>query len=338
MILPNADAPLVHGGDLDAARRLFPNAPEPFLDLSTGINPNPYPIPALPPELFAQLPQPAALSRLMGCAATAYAAPSEENVVAASGAQVLVSLLAQALPPGRAVILGPTYAEHARAASLAGHEVETVSKLGTLGGADLAIAVNPNNPDGKVISKKDLLRVAEQQRSHGGLLIVDEAFMDAGRYAESLCPHVGDANIAVLRSFGKFFGLAGLRLSFALAGTGLAAYLRAALGPWPVSGAALTIGTQALSDNAWVEQMRDGLAKDSRRLDALLESARLARVGGTPLFTLAAHEKASQVFDRLGRAGIIVRRFAEEPTWLRFGLPGAEADWQRLETALLARK
>jgi cobalamin biosynthesis protein CobC len=336
MISPKTFAPLVHGGDLDAARRRFPGAPEPFLDLSTGINPHPYPIPPLPPETFATLPVPAEISRLARCAAAVYDAPSETNVVPAPGGQILMTLLAGFVRPGRAAILGPTYAEHARAAALAGHQVSTVSGIAALGDADLAIVVNPNNPDGRIVGGNDLLAVADAQRARGGLLIVDEAFIDACADARSACPLVEDANVVVLRSFGKFFGLAGLRLSFAVTATDRAARLRAELGPWPVSGPALAAGIKALSDARWIEQTRGSLRDAARRLDARLDGAGLEKIGGTPLFRLVRSPEAQRLFERLGQAGIFVRRFGEEPTWLRFGLPGEEEAWQRLEAALRA--
>jgi len=324
----------VHGGDLDTARKLFPGALEPFLDLSTGINPNPYPIPPLAPQVFAHLPERAGLARLRACAAAAYGAPAESNVVPAAGTQSLMTLLASLVAPGSAMIAGPTYAEHARIAALAGHDVSTVPALDALGAADLAIVVNPNNPDGRIYRRDDLLAVADRQRAHGGLLIVDEAFMDIGSREESLAGYVERGNVVVLRSFGKFFGLAGLRLSFALASTGIAARLGASLGPWPVSGAALVIGEIALSDTAWAETTRRALAEAARRLDAMLKEAGLERIGGSSLFSLVRSPDAQRVFERLGRAGLFVRRFAEEPQWLRFGLPGAEEDWRRLDAAL----
>jgi cobalamin biosynthetic protein CobC len=336
MIPPNAIAPLVHGGDLDAARKLFPGAPEPFLDLSTAVNPHPYPIPELWPEHFARLPDAEGLKQLTAHAATAYAAPSESNVVPAPGSQILMTLVAGLVGPGRAAILGPTYAEHARVAALAGHEVITVSELAPLGEADLAIVVNPNNPDGRICGKDELLRIAEQQRDRGGLLIVDEAFMDAGPRGESLALHVEDANVVVLRSFGKFFGLAGLRLSFALAATALAARLRASLGPWPVSGPALAAGKAALWDWDWIDDTRLSLGHAAVRLKKLLEDAGLESIGYTELFHLVRSLDAQQIFERLGRAGIFVRRFEQEPEWLRFGLPGGEAAWLRLKVALRA--
>lgn len=272
--------------------------------------------------------------RLSTCAAAAYGAHSQSNVVPACGMQSLVALIAGMAPPGLARVVGPTYAEHARVLSLAGHDVESVRDLAPLAEAGLGVVVNPNNPDGRVFAREELLAVAARQREIGGMLIVDEAFMDVGPREESLAGDVNEANVVVLRSFGKFFGLAGLRLNFALAEASIAAHLRAALGPWPLSGPALAIGAHALSDSGWMNDTRHALVKASARLDACLETANLARVGGTSLFTLISREGAPEVFDRLGRAGIIVRCFAEEATWLRFGLPGPEADWQRLEAAL----
>lgn len=334
MIPPNANAPLVHGGDVDAARRQFPGAPEPFLDLSTGINPNPYPLPALDAESYARLPAAHVILRLRRCAAAAYGAPSETNVVPASGTQILMSLLAMTRGDGRAAILGPTYAEHARVASLAGLETETMANVDALATADLAIVVNPNNPDGRICTRGELKDLANRLRERNGLLLVDEAFMDVAPREESLATDVADGNIIVLRSFGKFFGLAGVRLGFALAPEHIAARLRAALGPWSVSGAACEIGHQALSDKNWVEGTRATLSGHAARLEALLAKAGLRKVGGTPLFVLVEAEDALARFERLGRAGIYVRRFPESSTRLRFGLPGPEEAWRRLEIAL----
>ena len=101
-----------HGGDLGAARLLFPGAPEPFVDLSTGINPNPYPAPPLSGDVFARLPDSAALANLIAVAAAAYGAPSTAHVAPAPGTQILLPLVASLVPPGRAAVLSPTYAEH----------------------------------------------------------------------------------------------------------------------------------------------------------------------------------------------------------------------------------
>src|SRR6202161_706740 len=253
------DEPLLHGGNLTSARCLFPDAPEPFIDLSTGINPNPYPLPDLPAELFARLPDAAATGRLAAAAATSYGAPSAAHVVAAPGTQSLLPLIAGLARRGRAAILTPTYNEHARAARLAGHNVIETRESAALGDADLAIVTNPNSPDGRLIEQEALLALAAKLRARGGVLVVDEAFMDVGLPGFSLAGDVGRGNLVVLRSFGKFFGLAGLRLGFALLDPPSAVRLAAMLGPWAVSGPALVIGTAALADTAWIEAARAGL-------------------------------------------------------------------------------
>src|SRR6202051_3804407 len=264
-----ADQRLLHGGDLSAARRLFPGAPEPFVDLSTGINPNPYPLPDLPDALFARLPDKDALAALAAIAATAYGAPSAAHVVPAPGTQILLPLVAGLVRPGRAAVVAPTYAEHARAAALAGHRVKEVRDIGAGGDAELVLVTNPNNPDGRLSARGDLLAVAKKLHARGGVLVVDEAFMDVGPPGASLAPEIARGNIVVLRSFGKFFGLAGLRLGFALAAPPLAARLAALLGPWAVSAPALAVGATALADQAWIEATRHRLTQAAARLDAI---------------------------------------------------------------------
>jgi cobalamin biosynthesis protein CobC len=231
-------------------------------------------------------------------------------------------------------VLGPTYAEHVRVAKLVDHETMEATAIEDLTGADLAVIVNPNNPDGRIVSKDALLALAEEKQRHGGLLVVDEAFADVGPAGLSLGPEVGRGNLVVLRSFGKFHGLAGLRLGFALAAPEIAARLRATLGPWAVAGPAIAAGQAALADRAWAEAMRDTLADEAARLDRMLIAATLEIVGGTSLFRLARTQAAGALFDHLGRAGIMVRRFADNPAWLRFGIPGNQEAWQRLAAAL----
>lgn len=284
--------------------------------------------------MFARLPQPAALADLVATAARTYGAPSAAHVVTGPGSQILVAQTAFLLARGRASVLAPTYAEHGRVAELAGHNVVEVAEVGQLADARIAIVVNPNNPDGRLIAKDALLALADRLRRRGGLLLVDEAFMEVGPEGASLGDHVEEGNIVVLRSFGKFYGLPGLRLSFALAAPEIAARIGTALGPWPVSSAALAVGAAALADAEWRERTRGKLAEAALKLDACLVKAGLEVIGGTSLFRLVRSKDAGRVFQSLGEAGIMVRRFAEHPTWLRFGLPGGEADWQRLERAL----
>jgi cobalamin biosynthesis protein CobC len=328
--------PLLHGGDLAAGRRLFPAAPEPFIDLSTGINPNPYPLSRLPADVSARLPDADKLAHLTANAAKAYGAPSSAHVVAAPGTQILLPLVAALVRPGRAAVLAPSYGEFARAAALAGHNIAMVHDSAAIRAARLVFLANPNNPDGRLFSRNDLISLAGNLRAYDGLLVVDEAFMDAAPAGKSLAAEVSVGNIVVLRSFGKFFGLAGLRLGFALAAPEIAARLAAMLGPWAVSGPALAIGAKALADAAWIKKTRSRLAKSAEKLDDLLVDSDLDIVGGTNLFRLARTDAATELFHHLGRAGILVRRFTEQPQWLRFGLPANAKAWRRLQIALAA--
>jgi cobalamin biosynthetic protein CobC len=329
-----ADEPLLHGGDLDAARRLFAGAPEPFVDLSTGINPSPYALPRFSADLFARLPRSGAAGAVAAAAARAYEAPSAAHVVLAPGTQILLPIVAGLVRPGRAAILAPTYPELPRAAALAGHRVKTARGIDECGDAALVVVANPNNPDGRLFPRATLLALARDLRRRGGLLVVDEAFMDVGPPGASLAPDVSCGNVIVLRSFGKFFGLAGVRLGFALAAPALATRLCAMLGPWPVSGPALAVGAKALADAAWIERTRGRLETAEKRLDALLAGSGLAIVGGTSLFRLARTPAADALFHHLGRRGILVRVFPDNASWLRFGLPASAPDWQRLGAAM----
>jgi cobalamin biosynthetic protein CobC len=231
-------------------------------------------------------------------------------------------------------VLGPTYSEHCRAAALVGHRVAEVATIEDLAGADLAVVVNPNNPDGRLVSRQELIACAVELRSRGGILAIDEAFMDVGPPAQSLAGDADIGNIVVLRSFGKFFGLGGLRLGFAIAGPRTTARLKATLGPWAVSGAAIAIGLAGLHDASWQDASRALLDGEAQRLDRLLGERGLAVLGGTSLFRLVQTASANELFNHLGRAGILVRRFGERPTWLRFGLPPTEVAWERLHLAL----
>jgi cobalamin biosynthetic protein CobC len=291
-------------------------------------------LPQLPPELFAQLPQRSALDRVIAAAARFYDAPSPDHVVAAPGTQILLTATMALLPCGRAAVLGPTYSEHVRVAALAGHHTKQVSELHELAGADLAVVVNPNNPDGRIVPPPVLLATAEKLRSHDGLLMLDEAFVEVAPAGTSLAGEVGRGDIVVLRSFGKFFGLAGLRLGFALAAPAIAKRIAAWLGPWAVSAPALAIAEAALADAVWVQATRERLHRDAQRLDEVLSQSGLELIGGTPLFRLSCCPAAKALFEHLGRAGILVRYFPENPTWLRFGIPAGGDAWTRLRTVL----
>jgi cobalamin biosynthetic protein CobC len=313
--------PVAHGGDLGEVRRRYPDAPLPWIDLSTGINPVPYPVPALSPESWSRLPSREEQRALIEAAAKRYGVDDPETIVAAPGTQALIQLLPRLVPKSRVAIVGPTYEEHEVSWHRQGHEVTIVDRLPA--SYDVSVLVNPNNPTGLLVPPSDL-------RAVGGLLIVDEAFIDFHPRSASLA----GANAVVLRSFGKTYGLAGLRLGFAIADRPLAQRLRDELGPWAVPGPAIEIGRRALADDDWLARTAARLATDTKRLDDLLTRAGCTSLGGTALFRLVRHAEAPTVVDALGRHGIHVRSFPREPSWLRFGLPGNDGEFSRLAKAL----
>ena len=321
-----------HGGALDVARRLYPDAPRPWVDLSTGINPHPYPLPDLPTGAWTRLPDGAALAGLEAAAAARYGA-EPETVVAGPGSQALIQTLALIAPKGVVAALGTTYRGYGEAFACVGARVLEAASLEALRDVDVAIVVNPNNPDGRVAGRFDLLDLNARLEARGGWLVVDEAFADFDG-EESLAPFLPRKGAAVVRSFGKTYGLAGLRLGFAAASPDIAAALRAALGPWPVSGPAIAIGVPALADDAWLSATGARLGAEVARLDALLHASGWSILGGTRLFRLAARHDAEAAFRSLLAAGILVRPFADAPDRLRFGIPGEEAHWRRLAAAL----
>jgi cobalamin biosynthetic protein CobC len=324
-----------HGGGLAAARRRFPGAPEPWVDLSTGVNALPYPVGDLSAAAFSRLPEACSIAALEAAAARAFGLGAGADIVAAPGTQSLIQIFPRLLAARNVAVLDFTYAEHEAVWAAAGAEVQTVSKLEELARADVAVVVNPNNPDGRLVDAHALLGLANDMGKRGKTLIVDEAFIDFLPPEASLAPLLPAPGLIVLRSFGKTYGLAGVRLGFALSDHGFAAALREKLGPWAVSGVAVEIGQKAYADAAWRAQSVASLTKSCVRLDAVLRSAGFDILGGTPLFRLARHAQAQNVFERLGEGGVLTRPFAARPDWLRFGIPQEEADFQRLEAILL---
>jgi cobalamin biosynthesis protein CobC len=322
-----------HGGNLDAVKGLFPNAKTPWLDLSTGINTISYPIPELPKSVWCNLPTTAEQTHLELAARYAYGAPDCTEVVGAPGTQALIQLLPRLFPAKQVGILNFTYTEHQICWQAAGASVSSVADLQTLKSFETAIVVNPNNPDGRIAHPEALVDLAKELASSGGRLFVDEAFMDL-EWQKSVIPSLPAAGAMVLRSFGKTYGLGGLRLGFAVGSTGDCARLRQALGPWSISGPAIEIGRRALADKLWLAQAAQRLHGDSMRLDRVLQNAGFDILGGTLLFRLTSHRAAESVFTRLCEFGILVRRYVERPNFLRFGIPHYESDWQRLIGAL----
>ncbi len=323
-----------HGGRLDLARGHFPEAPEPWIDLSTGISPWSYPMPHVAAGDFLRLPDGTALHRLIEIARKAYRIPPLAEAVALPGTDTGLSILPWLFRvPMRVAILAPCYSSHAAAWTGAGHSVSEIASLDRAGNAAILVAVNPNNPDGRFSPHKELAAAMHPLKRREGLLIVDEAFADAVE-SHSLLPHVARLDhTLVLRSAGKFFGAGGVRLGFAMTSHPIAGRLRAALGAWPISAQALAFGQAALADAEWAAMQRTRLSGSASALDAVLTEAGFRVVGGTALFRLAEHPQSWELFAHLAGKGILTRPFKNRAA-LRFGLPGGPDELARLRDAL----
>jgi len=316
----------IHGGRIDAAQAQFRDAPLPWLDLSTGINPLAW-IGDAAADLRA-LPSPVALAGLEAAAGKMFGARCA--VAALPGTEVGLRLLACLGLPGPMRHVAPSYASHARPGSTA-IAIEGLEEAAEAGGTILL--ANPNNPDGRVLTPARLVALARTLRASGGWLVVDEAFADALPEASTV-PHLrpGDP-VLVFRSFGKFFGLAGLRLGFLLGPEPQVAAMRGLLGSWPVSSMGIAIGTAAYADATWIGATRMAVQERAVALDTVLARHGLVAQGACPLFRLVETD-ADALFARLARAGILTRPFAYDPRWLRLGVPGDAQDLDRLDRAL----
>ncbi len=306
-----------HGGGLDDAIARFGGRRADWIDLSTGINPVPWPVCGVTGQDWTALPDRAAHDALTRTARTFWNVPTGAEILPAPGASALIARIPALARPGRVHITAPTYNEHAAAFSAQGWSVVSAPP------AEARVLVHPNNPDGRLWTEAD---------AGTDLCIIDESFCDVTP-AQSLIRLATRPGCVVLKSFGKFWGLGGLRLGFAIAAPETVAALSALLGPWAVSGPALRIGAAALSDAAWAEATRARLATDSARLDRMMRQAGADVVGGTTLFRLYAVDDARTWQKRLARHRIWSRTFPWSSTWLRLGLP-PPTGWSRLEAAL----
>lgn len=321
---------LEHGGRVRAAAQRYGIPVGDWLDLSTGINPNGWPVPAVPQDIWQALPQDD--DELTAAAQSYY---GTATLLPVSGSQAAIQALPRLRAPCRVAVVTPSYAEHAHAWQQHGHQVTPMSAADILRVSDdvqVVLIVNPNNPSGKLFTHYELLRLHEKLAMRGGWLIVDEAFIDATpEYSLStISPRAG---LIVLRSVGKFFGLAGARVGFVLAEQKLLNTLAALLGPWPIAAPSRYVTTLALRDIAWQQITRNALAQAEQRLSALLTQHGLPPDGGCGLFQWLCSDDAAKVHEQLAQRGILTRQY-DQPHSLRFGLPRDAAEWQRLVAAL----
>lgn len=306
-----------HGGGVDAAVARWGGDRAGWLDLSTGINPLPYPVGDVPDLAWNALPDTGAMTRLLNAARQFWNVPDHLDIMAANGASALIARMPYVLDRADVYIPSPTYNEHAAAFDAAGIPQSDA-------GAGAHVYVHPNNPDGRLI-RRDCVPTDR-------IVVIDESFCDVTPNDSHLGPTM-PANVIVLKSFGKFWGLAGLRLGFMIATPELIARMKAEQEPWSVNGPALEIGARALADIGWADQTRARLAQDAARLDDLMTSKGAQIVGGTTLFRLYEVDNAQAWQDRLAQGHIWSRIFPYSDRWLRLGLPAPDG-WSQLHEAL----
>lgn len=322
---------LEHGGNLRQAAQQFGRPLDEWIDLSTGLNPIGYPAPAVPADAWHRLPEPD--PALVEAARDYYGAP---RMLPVAGTQAAIQALPRLRRPSRVAVAAPSYAEHAHHWSMHGHsmhEVRYAELDAAVGQCDVLVVCNPNNPTGAVVPPERLLRWADRLSARGGWLIVDEAFADTGASIAAASDRPG---LIVLRSVGKFFGLAGIRLGFVGAQAPLLEDLADLLGPWSVSGPAQHIALAALRDVEWQARTRARLAQDGARLRALLSACGIA-ASGTDLFQWWPDTEPELFWRRMAERGIWVRLFRQRARGIRLGLPAHEDAWRALESALTSR-
>ncbi|WP_027668410.1 MULTISPECIES: threonine-phosphate decarboxylase CobD [Rhizobium] len=340
-------APIAHGGGVTAAAAVFGGGPEDWLDLSTGINPCPVALPEIPARAWHRLPDRHLVDAARFAARDHYGS-GEILPLPVPGTQSVIQLLPRlvgaderiavtdnkvAVTDERVAVVSPTYGEYARAFASAGFAVDAVDDLAAIGAAHrLAVVVNPNNPDGRIWPAETLVALHDRIKAANGFLVVDEAFGDTDPWLSLASRAQQLSNLIIFRSFGKFFGLAGLRLGFVIARENILERFEDWLGPWAVSGPALSLAASLLRSD--VSPIHSRIEERSIGLHAALDGAGLRIAGGTALFTLVADARAGDIYTHLCRHHILVRKFDYAPDWLRFGLtPDPVAD-RRLGEAL----
>ena len=325
---------ILHGGRLDEAVARFGGPRSKWLDLSTGINPGSYPVKDIPKQAWTSLPDEDAWNNAANAVRLAYEIHPSAGVSLAPGTQSHIQNLPMLFKPQPVAIVGFTYQEHGICWKRGGHDVYVTDGLESAEAtARIVVVVNPNNPDGRVLDRKELAGLARRLGAKGGLLVVDESFSDVSPNA-SVADQAGRDGLLVLKSLGKFYGLPGVRFGAAVGAENLIRRMEEMLGPWAVSGPALHLAATALGDRKWYRRTRKKLNEGREQLEEILISNGHEVVGGTGLFVLSRNEFAEDIWEHLAQLKILTRSFTGKPEWLRFGIPANKVAFKRLDKAL----
>lgn len=331
---------LEHGGRLNAAATRYGIPVADWVDLSTGIAPYAYPVPPLPASSWQRLPECDDGLEQVACAYYGV-----ERCLPLPGSQAAIQLLPRLRSASVVSLLPTTYSEYAAGWQRAGHRVNACPANDLLHAAtvtDVIMLGNPNNPTGQTFGRDQLLLIASELHRHGGWLVIDEAFADSTHESPttSMAALAGTnlaPNLIVLRSIGKFFGLAGARVGFMMAQAGLLDAMAEEIGPWAIAHPSRVAACAALADFSWQREQRQRLHDDSRRLTDLFRVSGLENSSGSELFRYLETRHAEKMQDFFAQRGILLRLF-NTPLAVRIGLPATESAWQRLTTALLEWK
>ncbi|WP_316862347.1 threonine-phosphate decarboxylase CobD [uncultured Cohaesibacter sp.] len=328
---------MMHGGDLSAAMARFGGTNEGWLDLSTGINHTSFPFDretAL--DGIGPLPNQSDLVDCLAAARVAYGVPDDVSIVASPGTQSIIQSMPVLLGTNQScLILGPTYSEHQRSMARAGVDVAMINELPKeFFPGDCLLVCNPNNPDGRRLEADLLVDLAGKLHKQRGLLIIDEAFADVDPDVSAMGYLGSMPNCVIMRSFGKFYGLSGIRLGFLMGHESQISKIRDMLGPWAVSTPALRVGTEALNNVKWQQEQREYLMAQAEQMDKILDKRGLYMAGGTPLFRLVIKEDARDLHRKLAEMHIWTRIFDYRSDYIRFGIPYDQKTMTRLDEAL----
>lgn len=324
---------LKHGGRVLAAAKKYHIAKENWVDLSTGLNPNGWPVPKVPTEVWQALPEDddglqTAACQYYGC----------DACLPVAGSQVAIQILPTLRSRSKVGVISPTYAEHEYNWKQSGHDVTQVNINDVdqyINELDVLVVINPNNPTGDLIKSKQLLSWYQYLSTRGGWLIIDEAFMDVTP-EHSLVSSANKPGLIILRSMGKFFGIAGIRCGFVIADNEILQRLAKKIGPWSLTGPTRFVAKQALLDKTWQVTIIKKINESSIRLRDLLSQSGLPPKGGTALFQWLEHAYAEELYEACAEKGVLIRLYKtnEATSSLRFGLPASEKQWQQLNNVL----
>ncbi|WP_193755581.1 threonine-phosphate decarboxylase CobD [Psychromonas sp. psych-6C06] len=339
---------ILHGGQLERVATQFNIPRAQWLDLSTGIAPYSYPIPDIPAQAWQQLPH--ISSRLIAVAKVYYQA---QHCWPVAGSQQLIEKLPQLwekrlsasskeMPCKHVYLPKVGYKEHQHAWQQAGYQLHFYQQRlpEVLAPNSVVVVINPNNPLTDQFTVAQLQALAERCQTQQALLVIDEAFADIFDADFSYVPHLSEAqqNVIVLRSFGKFFGLAGLRIGFVCSSQYWCEVIQENIGPWSVNGPALYIAEQALSDTAWQVKQQQRLQVQRHKMQQLLsEIWPMYRIESNALFMTLFTEYAPLIYQQLCQHAVYVR-LTDEKNALRFGIADEKQLQKLQEVFMLSRK